>query len=538
MQSSWSWLRTGGVVAAATLALLVLAEGILRFSVTSAPSYINYAFYANRLGDLPPQVDLVDNLIKGLPYHVSSDTEGFRSSPEVPPASPRPRVVRILCLGDSFTFGIGVDDTQTFPTLLRRYLEDRYPDIRFDVFNSGIPFYDIVDELDYWEQKGQALRPDIVVCQFFYNDIQTMQGTSFRRTRRFPPKDYDRVSDTVHNLRLVQMASALSYKLGLAPTVATVPSSKEDPWYGRYCPPLSEPQAAVISTTARILDQRLLPMVSCRFDAYFRNLLELQRKVAATGAQLLFINLPDRSQILDNLFAPSAYLNTRLEAAGIGFIDFFPVFRTIYHRHRVEPYNIPYDFHLNSTGNTLVAHKLSQVIQIGEDGKIMLAPPRNCPYDAVQDVALVFDGRNITTAEGQSPLAVQCQTDGLDFQGAGSDRPTVEATVHGDRPGELTLTLRPPRDIRYVGIRMHPLITNDLKNGGLKGFVTYAKDQSETLIDRDRETMIDSAYFFEHFDPDGGIREVTLRFVIGQSTALVFGKQGTAAQNLFVFSYQ
>lgn len=539
MQVQWSAVKTACLVTLATLVLLASVEMFLRYAAKAAPAYVDYTFYDNLLGDLPPNTAVVDNLIQGLPYHVTTDAQGLRKAPGLAAPQARRKTVRILCLGDSFTFGVGVDDAYTYPALLRRFLEQRYPDTRFEVFNSGIPFFDIVDELDYWQQKGWKLHPDIVICQFFYNDVQTMNGGAFRRTNRFPPKKYNRVVDAFRNLRLVQAASALAYKLGLPKPVQAGSSEADKAWYaGRYSGPVTDEQATIINTTSRILDQRTIGQIAGRWDAYFRNLLELRRDVTATGAQFLFLSIPDRSQVLTDLHAPSTALNTRLDSAGIAFVDCLPLFRKLYYRNRTEPYNTPYDFHTNKIGNTLIAHELAAAIGVGDAGDIRIVPPRNFPYDAIKNVPLVFDGKTIVASGGQAGVTVSCRTTGLAFQGASADRPQVEITDYNEVPGELTLVLRPERALRYFAVNMRPILFNQAQNGGIKGFVSYAPGQSELLIDRDHDTSSDTPYIYEHYAPEGGITEVTLRFFIGKSTGILFDKNVEGLKDFFVFSYE
>ncbi|MBU0634076.1 MAG: tetratricopeptide repeat protein [Candidatus Omnitrophica bacterium] len=80
-------------------------------------------------------------------------------------------ILRILCLGDSFTYGIGADFENSYPAQLERMLNENSKVKKFKVFNEGVPgsnssqvfvkFNDIVDEV----------RPDIVIILAGGNDI-------------------------------------------------------------------------------------------------------------------------------------------------------------------------------------------------------------------------------------------------------------------------------------------------------------------------------------------------------------------------------
>jgi lysophospholipase L1-like esterase len=79
---------------------------------------------------------------------------------------------RILMLGDSTTFGWGVRLEDTAAKILERKLnQSRAPeDRKFEVINAGVGNYDTVQEVTYYETRGRAFHPDLVILVFFIND--------------------------------------------------------------------------------------------------------------------------------------------------------------------------------------------------------------------------------------------------------------------------------------------------------------------------------------------------------------------------------
>lgn len=74
--------------------------------------------------------------------------------------------LRILILGDSYTFGSGVADDETFSAVLERQLGEPV-----EVINAGVPGYGIFQFVELFRRLGPALRPDIVIVTFPTGDV-------------------------------------------------------------------------------------------------------------------------------------------------------------------------------------------------------------------------------------------------------------------------------------------------------------------------------------------------------------------------------
>ncbi len=83
--------------------------------------------------------------------------------------------VRVLALGDSFTWGTGVTYDEGVVATLERALRDRLP--HAEVINLGVPGFEPEHELDLFRQFGVHLDPDGVLVNFFVgNDIMRKRG--------------------------------------------------------------------------------------------------------------------------------------------------------------------------------------------------------------------------------------------------------------------------------------------------------------------------------------------------------------------------
>jgi len=107
--------------------------------------------------------------------------EGYRDT-DHDPASPRRRIV---WLGDSVSFGLGVAQDRTFVSRLQRQLDERYGPV-FEIVNLAIFAYDTRHELQTLAEDGVAHHPGLVIVQFYMNDL-TLAPRRPRPPRRRAP---------------------------------------------------------------------------------------------------------------------------------------------------------------------------------------------------------------------------------------------------------------------------------------------------------------------------------------------------------------
>lgn len=75
---------------------------------------------------------------------------------------------RVLCLGDSCTFGRGVHDGEDYPSQLQPLLAERLGEVA--VFNAGVPGYDSVQEDLVHAALQPELQPQVVIVGWLPND--------------------------------------------------------------------------------------------------------------------------------------------------------------------------------------------------------------------------------------------------------------------------------------------------------------------------------------------------------------------------------
>lgn len=88
------------------------------------------------------------------------------------PVMPKPAgTFRILAVGDSTTFGWGVNDDETWCAALERQFKEAHPDRRVEVVNAGVVSYDLKQSARLLGRLAPRLQPDVVIVGLFWNDL-------------------------------------------------------------------------------------------------------------------------------------------------------------------------------------------------------------------------------------------------------------------------------------------------------------------------------------------------------------------------------
>jgi hypothetical protein len=108
-----------------------------------------------------------DGTFEGM--QVRTNSLGMRGAE---PAAPDPSLFRVAVLGDSFTFGFGVKEEETYPAVLQRILNESPlgRERRFEVLNLGVVGYNTRDEAAVLESKALPLEPRRVIIGYVLND--------------------------------------------------------------------------------------------------------------------------------------------------------------------------------------------------------------------------------------------------------------------------------------------------------------------------------------------------------------------------------
>jgi hypothetical protein len=162
------WPRIGLLASSILVALLLIEGGVrLRQWVTyGTPTGSAFALAHDPVSGLSiPKPGQNTGRIK-------INRDGFRS-PEISKQKP-PRTVRLAFLGGSSTFCAEVSSNEaTWPDLVTQGLRERYPDVRFEYLNAGVPGYGLGSMGKTIRHRVAPYRPDVIILYEAINEMNS-----------------------------------------------------------------------------------------------------------------------------------------------------------------------------------------------------------------------------------------------------------------------------------------------------------------------------------------------------------------------------
>jgi lysophospholipase L1-like esterase len=215
----------------------------------------------------------------------------------------------VVTLGDSFTFGVGVADDDTYPVQLQRRLAAERP---AEVLNLSFPGWNVHNALCAYRELGRRYSPDVVVFGFSMDDMApTDPGVRY-------------TSNPV-------MRAIGATGIGQAIIRHAIPRL---PGHRREAPAASAELRAAWRAQPLVARRRPdLPRFAGLWESALRDLVALEREVRADGARLLVLVFPRYDQVRDerngvargeHFSFPQDYVTRRLQGLGIEFRDLLP----------------------------------------------------------------------------------------------------------------------------------------------------------------------------------------------------------------------
>jgi hypothetical protein len=161
------FLKIIGVLCALVVAF-ALAEVAVRLISPQEVGPVRFACDPE-LGEIPVPGQRGERRIPGVyTFSYSNNSLGWRGRREY--REVKPTEFRVFFLGDSFTYGTGVNDDQTFVARVEQDL--RADKLSVEMLNAGCPGKGTDYELKCFETVGRKFHPDLTVLACLGNDFQ------------------------------------------------------------------------------------------------------------------------------------------------------------------------------------------------------------------------------------------------------------------------------------------------------------------------------------------------------------------------------
>lgn len=387
-----SWRGRVGAVLVGTVCGVMCVEGAVRLShVVAEWSYRSLDLITVpdpvRFRTLVPDTSMVVRGPHGS-YRVHTTALGTRGDGPLAPLPP-PATLRVLCVGDSFTFGAGVDNDETWSQRLAQYLYEPLAQRGWAVeaVNMGMSGYDPELERRDLEAFGLLLRPHVVIVALFgANDVVEIMGGRdawAAAHRPSPPARLAAVPAPVPGspkagVRLKRWMSQHSvlYQL-LRDRARATPALREAlTRWGLMSPLTPNPDGYWYVQIAR---RPWDPFIEKGFERTVEAVTRMAENTRESQATFLVVLIPAayqvdpvhwEKQLRHSGLAPHATdqqafsrrMHRALDARGIAMLDLAPVFRAAIVGERRTLY-FAKDKHWNAAGHDLAAHVIARHLQ-------------------------------------------------------------------------------------------------------------------------------------------------------------------------------
>ena len=308
--------------------------------LTPAAAEQSYSRYDETLGWVSrPNVSLPNLYGPGIYLHTNA--QGFRSNHDVSPAVP-PGKTRVVCSGDSFTLGFGVNDDQTWCQRLAAL------DARLETVNLGQGGYGLDQAYLWYMRAGVGLDHQVHLFAFITDDFFRMQSDRFLGFGK-PVLALRNDSIVVRNKPVTETSRFTRWRAVQGHAIGNLNVVRLSQRVFRLeAAPLAPDSAAARQRATRALASRV-----------FENLARVNRQ---KSSQLVLVYLPGPGDYRANDATSSwrAFVQAEASRLGIGYVDVVEALR------KVPPTDVNDLFapnlHYSVPGNEFVATTLSKAM--------------------------------------------------------------------------------------------------------------------------------------------------------------------------------
>jgi lysophospholipase L1-like esterase len=301
-----------------------------------------------------------------IPLVYKTNSLGYRNR-EIGPKTGR----RFLFLGDSITFGQGVNEESTFVRLLENLA--RAEGEKWETINGAVEGLGTNGELAVLNESGLALKPDIVVLDFYLNDFLESPGIFLTRLPGLLERS--RLAHKLEGFFTSRLFLTTSEK-----NISVIQPMQKPPdeiyaWRDEFnrnstvFPPHQKRDPAAQAFHGAVLHNfedwggSFSPQVWKKLELLLE---EFARLAKAHRFHLVLAAFPVRDQVaMEPLFNyPQQRLSQIARALQVPYLDLLPVFRSHHENNRKEEDRLFFDqCHLTVRGHQVTAQAMFQFLK-------------------------------------------------------------------------------------------------------------------------------------------------------------------------------
>ena len=252
---------------------------------------------------------------------------------------PIPGIKRVLAIGDSQTFGNGLELSDTWPKQLETQLNLLNNDLHFEVINSGLPGSDTWQHEVILERMITNYRPDVVILAFYVNDV----------VKRFTPNPSLHESGDEFKFRVIYTIKQSVLLLTLREAFHTIRQ-------------ILAPSTAHLRQKALLNGENEYDIIEA-WRQVDDSISAMKKMTDTNNISFMIASLPRRDQI-DGRLPWNAYNNhiqAIAEKYNIPFVSMLEPLQQGYKIHKRELF-IPWDGHNSKIANNFIAQKISNIL--------------------------------------------------------------------------------------------------------------------------------------------------------------------------------
>lgn len=270
----------------------------------------------------------------------------------------KPGVSRIMVIGDSFTFGMGVNLEDTYPKQLERFLNRA--NVTCEVINCGVIGYNMWQHYEMLERKVLPNNPDLVILGVFEDDI----GVSVRPYK--DPEDWQGVK-----LYQPKFFSGILNHLSLWTFIRNATALYEYKYRYRrghnYMKGIEERKKVWGPSNPTDVNYRIMSgkIEKEKYVDFSNKLKKFVRTANDAGVKVLVVFIPDSVQLGDfRMQAVNRFLKRVCGEIGVPFLDVTPFLES--EDNYSSLYLFPVDAHGTPKGLGLIAKSIAdQIVRLG-----------------------------------------------------------------------------------------------------------------------------------------------------------------------------